>query len=91
MARNLLLLTVVLCTVTSAMAANTPKLATPVATVNSYTPAEEARARKAATDAGYVSPVVTSAQDHNFFMTASKDGKVYQLTVTPTGQVYAGK
>lgn len=90
MARNLLLLAAALWIATPAIAANNAKPAIrPAATVNSYTPAQEARARKAATDAGYVAPVVTSAQDGNFYMTASKGGRSYQLTVTPSGQVYA--
>lgn len=91
MTRNFLLVAAALWMAAPALAADNPKPAPAIHTVNSYTPAEEARARKAATDAGYLSPVITSAQAGNFFMNASKDGKSYQLTVTPDGKVYAGK
>jgi hypothetical protein len=58
-------------------------------TVNDFTSAEATRALKAATDAGYQSPVIRAAQDGNFFMIAAKDGGLKQLTVTPKGEVFA--
>lgn len=59
-------------------------------TVNSYTPAQAARALKAATNAGFGAPAIVDAQAGAFFMTASKNGSTYQLTVTPDGKVYPG-
>ena len=58
-------------------------------TVNSYTPAQEMRARQAASRSGYGDIQTEFVQDGNFFLTASKGGSRYSLTVTPSGQVYA--
>ena len=58
-------------------------------TVNSYTPAQEANARNAATKAGFVPGPVLFAQAGNFFFNADKDDRSYALTVTPDGHVYA--
>jgi predicted secreted hydrolase len=60
-------------------------------TVNSYTPAEERRARDAAARQGYRTEPATWAQAGNFFFTATKDGQRYQLTVTPNGTVHASR
>ena len=68
---------------------STPNSMRQVATVDSYTPAQEAVARQAATQAGFTPSPVLFAQDGNFFFNASKDGRSYALTVTPNGQVYA--
>jgi len=68
---------------------STPNATRQVSTVNSYTPAQEAFARQAATQAGFTAGPVLFAQDGNFFFNASKDGRSYALTVTPNGQVYA--
>jgi hypothetical protein len=58
-------------------------------TVNSYTPAQEQKARAAAKAAGYDSGKVLFAQAGNFFFNASREGRRYALTVTPEGKVYA--
>lgn len=60
-----------------------------ISTVNTYTPAQEGEARKAATQAGFTPGPVLFAQAGNFFFNASKGGQSYSLTVTPDGQVYA--
>jgi ABC-type sugar transport system substrate-binding protein len=59
------------------------------ATVNSYTQAEEAKAREAARAAGYQPGVLTMAQGGNLFFNAMREGRKYALTVTPDGKVYA--
>ena len=79
-----------LCLAYPAMAAAPAKSDASAATVNSYTPAEAARALKAAADAGFGSSAIVDAQAGNFFMTANKNGGAYQLTVTPEGKVYPG-
>ena len=58
-------------------------------TVNSYTPAQERRARAAAQRAGYRPGQVVMAQAGVLFMTATRGAQTVQLTVTPEGQVYA--
>jgi hypothetical protein len=58
-------------------------------TVNDYTPAQEQRARAAATRQGYRVDKVIMAQDGNLNFTATKGGQNVQLTVTREGQVYA--
>lgn len=60
------------------------------ATVNSYTAAQEAGARQAATREGFEPGPVLFAQAGNFFFNATKNGHSYPLTVTPEGKVYAG-
>ena len=56
--------------------------------VNSYTAADLARARAAATAAGFTAVTVATAQAGNLFLTATKEGKSYLLTITPDGKVY---
>ena len=74
---------------TVAPVAAMPSHSTPqVSTVNSYTPAQEADARHAATQAGFIPGPVLVAQAGNFFFNADKDGRSYSLTVTPDGHVY---
>lgn len=58
-------------------------------TVNYFTPMQKARAFTAATRAGYAPTIVEAFQDGNFFLTASKGGQRYEVTVVPSGQVYA--
>ena len=58
-------------------------------TVNYFTPAQKARAFRIATGAGYTPTVVEAFQDGNFFLTATKNGQAYELTVLPSGQFYA--
>ena len=57
-------------------------------TVNYFTPAQKTRASTAATNAGYTTTRVEAFQDGNFFLTASKRGQSYEVTVLPSGQVY---
>lgn len=68
-----------------------PKAAakTPANILNTSSSDEANRALKAVTDAGYTSPVIGDVQAGNFSIMATKDGKLLQLRVTPTGQVYA--
>ncbi len=61
----------------------------PTGTVNSYSAAEEQRARAAARRDGYTPIGVVWAQAGTIFMYASKGADRHQLTVTPEGQVYA--
>lgn len=77
-----------LCMVLPAAAANTPSSGQ-TSTVDSYTPAQEANARSAATGQGFEPGPALFAQDGNFFFNATKDGRTYALTVTPDGQVYS--
>lgn len=58
-------------------------------TVNSFSPAQDARDRKAIVEAGYKPTVLEFAQDGNLFYTATKGGDMYGVTVVPSGQVYA--
>ncbi len=60
-------------------------------TVNYFTAPQKARAFKAAADAGYNPTVVEAFQDGNFFLTATKGGQNYEVTVLPTGKVYASE
>jgi hypothetical protein len=59
------------------------------ATVNSYTPAEEQRARGLARSAGYQPGIITMVQAGNFFMNATRAGHRYQITVTADGKLFA--
>lgn len=58
-------------------------------TVNDFTPAQQQAAFRAVRAKGYSDPSVTMFQAGNVFVRGIKDGQVYQLTVTPRGQVYA--
>jgi hypothetical protein len=57
-------------------------------TVNYFTAGQEARAFAASDHAGYTPTIVETFQDGNFFLTASKGGQSYEVTVVPSGQVY---
>jgi hypothetical protein len=57
-------------------------------TVNYFTPAQQSRAFRAATEAGYTPVLVEAFQDGNFFLTARKGGQSFAVTVTAAGQVY---
>jgi MoaA/NifB/PqqE/SkfB family radical SAM enzyme len=72
----------------SALVAAHPALAQQADTVNSYTPAQEQKARSAARAAGYQPAIITMVQAGNFFMDATRGGHRYQLTITPDGKVY---
>ena len=58
-------------------------------TVNSFTPAEEAHARSAVTEAGYKPSILEFAQAGNLFFTATRDDNIYEVTVTPSGKTFA--
>jgi hypothetical protein len=58
-------------------------------TVNYFAQTQKARAFTAANQAGYSPTIVEAFQDGNFFLTASKGGQSYEVTVVPSGQVYA--
>ena len=73
----------------SALVAAHPALAQQGGAVNSYTPAQEQKARGAARAAGYQPTILTMSQGGNFFMDATRAGHRYQLTITPEGKVYA--
>lgn len=76
----------------SAAAANAPTASTGATagdTVNSFTPAEQRRALSAARRAGYTAEGPVWAQAGYIFLTASRQGQRYQLTVAPDGAVYA--
>jgi hypothetical protein len=73
---------------TAALAALATAAAAQTDMVNSYTAAELQKARAAATAAGFTPLTVTTAQAHNLFLKATRDGKTYVLTVTPDGHVY---
>lgn len=75
-----LVATISICGATSAFAEQ--------ATVDSYTPRQEERAKAAIVNAGYRPDKLTMVQDGNFFFTATKNGKSYQATVTSAGKVY---
>lgn len=60
-------------------------------TVDYFTPAQKMRAFDAAIEAGYAPTTVEAFQDGNFFLAAKKEGKYYQMTVAPTGQIYPSK
>jgi hypothetical protein len=57
-------------------------------TVNSYTQAEEGRAKAAITRAGYRPDTLAAAQDGNLFFTATKGGDFYQATFTASGKLF---
>jgi hypothetical protein len=73
----------------SALVAADPAFAQGAGTVNSYTPAQEQKARSAARAAGYQPTIITMVQADNFFMDGTRAGRRYQLTITPDGKVYA--
>lgn len=58
-------------------------------TVNEITPSQEEKARAAVVHAGYQPTVLEFGQDGNLFFTATRGGRVYEVTVTPSGQVFA--
>lgn len=58
-------------------------------TVNYFTLGQRVRAFAAATKAGYNPSLVEAFQDENFFLTASKGGQTYEVTVLLSGKVYA--
>jgi hypothetical protein len=58
-------------------------------TVNDYTHAQETHASNALIQSGYKPDVLEFAQDGNLFFTATKDGVVYMVTVTPSGRTFA--
>lgn len=58
-------------------------------TVNYFTPSQKALAFRAARAAGFNPAAVAAFQDGNFFIKAEKAGEHYQLTVVPSGKVYA--
>jgi hypothetical protein len=58
-------------------------------TVNSYTQAQEAHARREVINAGYRPTALQFVQDGNFFFNATRGGDVYSVTVTSAGKVYA--
>ena len=74
---------------TPSMAAPKAAPKTSVNALNTATPDEANRALKAVTDAGYTAPVISDVQAGNFAIMAMKDGRLLQLTVTPSGKVYA--
>jgi hypothetical protein len=57
-------------------------------TVNDVSEAEINRARAAIVRAGYTPTVLQFAQAGNLFFTATKDGAVSEVTVTPSGETY---
>jgi Tfp pilus assembly protein FimT len=57
-------------------------------TVNEVAPAQEERARAAVTHAGYQPTVLQAGQDGNLFFTAMREGNIYTVTVTRSGQVF---
>jgi len=56
-------------------------------TVNYFTAQQRAQAFRAATQAGYSPQGVEAFQDGNFFLTATKGGRTYEVTVLPTGKI----
>ena len=58
-------------------------------TVNYYSPSDEHKAKAAARAAGFEAGSVTMAQAGYLFLTASRGGHRYALTVTPEGKVFA--
>jgi adenosylcobinamide amidohydrolase len=60
------------------------------AMVNSYSAADEAKAKAAVQAAGYTPGVIATAQAGNLFVRATKDGQPYMITVTPDGHAYGG-
>jgi ABC-type sugar transport system substrate-binding protein len=60
----------------------------PPATVDYFTAAQQQKAFKTASAAGFTPTLVEMFQDGNFFLTAGKNGVSYEVTVVPSGQVY---
>jgi hypothetical protein len=58
-------------------------------TVNSYTQAQEAHARREVINAGYRPTALQFVQDGNFFFNATRGADIYSVTVTSAGKVYA--
>lgn len=58
-------------------------------TVNAYTQAQEARARREIRNAGYQPTSLEFVQAGNFFFNATKGNDIYSVTVVPSGKVYA--
>lgn len=69
-------------------AAASAALAVSETTVNSFTHAQDAKARKAIIEAGYKPNVLEFAQAGNLFYTATKKGDTYEVTVVPSGHAY---
>ena len=89
---TILAVTALLLGAAPAMAADASGAPTPTThpvTVNDFTPAQQQAAFRAVRAKGYSDPSVTMFQAGNVFVRGIKDGQVYQLTVTPRGQVYA--
>jgi hypothetical protein len=63
----------------------------PVRTTNTYTAQQLSRAQRAAMNAGFTVQLPTFVQAGDFFFVGQKEADRYDLTVTPEGQVYAGK
>lgn len=57
-------------------------------TVNAVSQSEIARARTAISRAGYQPTVLEFAQAGNLFFTATRNANTYEITVTPSDQVY---
>ena len=57
---------------------------------NTYTSADEAKAKAAVTALGFTPGAVATAQAGNLFIRAMKDGQPYMVTVTPDGHAYPG-
>ena len=70
------------------VAANATAAFAAQATVNSYTPAEESRAKAMVVKAGYRPDALAAVQDGNFFFMATKGGDTYQATVTASGKLF---
>ena len=58
-------------------------------TVNDYSPAWASEARHDAIEAGYIPLNIEFAQAGNIFLTATHNGKLYTVVVTPDEKVYA--
>jgi hypothetical protein len=91
--RSLVILTLagLLVTVSeTSMAVQPNSVAGPTASTrtNSYTQAEERQAQEAARRAGYTVGSAAWAQEGILFFKAKKDGRDYQVTVTPQGEVF---
>lgn len=58
-------------------------------TVNYYSPEWASEARHDVVEAGYVPVNIQSAQAGNIFFTATRNGQVFTVVVTPDEKVYA--
>ena len=58
-------------------------------TVNDYSASWASEARHDALKAGYVPSVIEMAQARNIFFTATRNGQIYTVVVTPDEKVYA--